>query len=78
MTARGRMRMTDNRGDKVRTDDQRLTDLYDRLYDLISFCTSYKKEIKALDNWKIAHELDSTLCLAFETLRRRLTERGLN
>ena len=71
------MRLEDNDG-KVTTDEQRLGDLYDRLHDLISFCTSYKKEIKALDNWKIAHELDSTLCLAFEVLKRRLTERGLD
>ena len=62
---------------KLAPDDQRLEDLYDRLYSLITLCTEYKHEIKYLDAWKIAHELDSQLCLAFEVLKRHLEEKDL-
>ena len=60
------------------TDEERIKDLHDGLYDLIARCMEHKRSIVALDNWIIAHNLESQLCLAFEVLRRYLAEKGLD
>lgn len=62
---------------ELKTDKDRLAYLHDKLLDLISLCTEHKNKIKALDNWKIAHELDSQLCVALEVLKRRLEEKEI-
>lgn len=69
--------MEDGTERELKTDKDRLDYLHDELLDLISLCTEHKNKIKALDNWKIAHELDSQLCLAFEVLKRRLEEKEI-
>lgn len=69
--------MGDDKECELKTDKDRLDYLYDKLLDLISLCTEHKNKIKALGNWKIAHELDSQLCLAFEVLKRRLEEKEI-
>ena len=59
---------------KVTTDEQHLKDLYDDLRDLIAECMESKRNIDDIDNWKIAHDLEFQLELAFEKLRRYLVK----
>lgn len=56
--------------EEVKTDKEYLDGLYDDLYDLITNCIKAKGAIKDIENWKIVHNLEFQLCLAFEILKR--------
>lgn len=54
------------------TDKEYLEDIHDNLHDLIEYCMESKEKIEDMDNWRIVHDLEFQLGLAFEGLRRYL------
>lgn len=56
--------------EELKTDKEHLNCLHDGLYDLVECCIEAKHAIKDIENWKVVHNLEFQLCLAFEILRR--------
>lgn len=64
----------DNEDNELKTDTERLENLYEQMHDLIEICMETKDAMKDLDNWATVHDLEFQLGLTAEGLRRYLAD----
>lgn len=64
----------DDKEHELKTDTERLENLYEQMHDLIEICMETKDAMKDLDNWATVHDLEFQLGLTAEGLRRYLAD----